>query len=54
MAAKQQTISYSMWPKPNFADIVFSKKDYRSALNGALLFAHYEMSASELKKEVIK
>ena len=54
MAAKQQTISYSMWPKPDFADVVSTKKDYRSSLNGALLFAHYEMSASELKKEVVK
>jgi hypothetical protein len=54
MAAKQQTISYSMWPKPDFADVVLTKKDYRSSLNGALLFAHYEMSASDLKKEVVK
>lgn len=54
MAAKQQTISYSMWPKPDFADVVLTKKDYRSALNGALLYAHYEMSAVELKKEVVK
>lgn len=55
MAAKKSSSGvFVSWPKPNFQHAVKSNKHFRSHYNAALLYAHYELSASELKKEVVK
>lgn len=42
------------WPKPVFANVVKTNKHFDRYFHGALLYAHYELSASDLKKEVAK
>lgn len=56
MAGKRQVSSgvHVSWPKPNFAQTVKTHKNFKSNFQGAMLYAHYEMSAIDLKKEVIK
>lgn len=45
---------YVSWPKPEFKDVIRTHKHYKSNYNAALMYVHYEVSASDLKKEVIK
>lgn len=45
---------YYGWPKPNFSLILKSNKDYDRNYRAAMMYAHYELSSSDLKKEVIK
>lgn len=45
---------YVMWAKPVFANIVKTNKNYKRNYHAALMYAHNEMTASELKKEVVK
>lgn len=54
MAEKRQVSSYASWPRPEFAHTVKTNKNFNSNYRGALLYAHYELSSSELKKEVVK
>ncbi|HEY6437613.1 MAG TPA: hypothetical protein VIY47_13560, partial [Ignavibacteriaceae bacterium] len=58
MATKKSTrkISghHSHWPKPIFSEVVKTNKNYRSNYQAALMYAHYELTAAELKKETIK
>ena len=54
MAGKKQSSVFSMWPKPIFTNLVKTNRNFRSNYQGAMLYAHYEMSAIELKKEVVK
>ena len=57
MAGKKQvkqTIGFNGWSKPNFTTIVKTNKNFTSNFNGAMLYAHYELSTIELKKEVVK
>lgn len=42
------------WPKPDFAELVSTHKRYQSAYRAALMYAHYELSSGDLKKEVIR
>jgi hypothetical protein len=42
------------WAKPDFSILKKEHKNYTSNYNAALMYAHYEMKSSELKKEVIK
>lgn len=42
------------WPKPNFAHTVKTHKNFKTNFQGAMLYAHYEMTANELMKEIIK
>lgn len=42
------------WPKPNFAQTVKTHKNFKSNFQGAMLYAHYELSANELMKEIVK
>lgn len=54
MAVKKYKGSFTDWPKPIFAQTVRTNKHYRQHYQGALMYAHYEMSSIELKKEVVK
>ena len=54
MAEKRNTTSFTMWSKPDFNNVVRTHKSYRSNYNAAMLYAHYEMSSIDLKKEAIK
>ena len=56
MAGKKQSAAavFSMWPKPIFTNTVKTNRNFKSNYEGAMLYAHYEMSATELKKEVVK
>ena len=54
MAVKKMSGVYVSWPKPDFEYTVKTHKHFRRNFHGAMLYAHYEMTASELKKEVTK
>jgi len=54
MAVKKMSGVYVSWPKPDFEYTVKTHKHFRRNFHGAMLYAHYELTASELKKEVNK
>lgn len=54
MAGKRIVKSYASWPKPIWALVVKTNKNFRSNYQGALLYAHYELTSAELKKEAVK
>jgi len=54
MASKKSSGVHVSWPRPDFAATVKTNKKFKSNYDGAILYAHYELSASDLKKEVIK
>ncbi len=55
MAGKKKASGVHLsWPRPNFTICVKSNKQFMSNYRGALTYAHYEISASDLKKETLK
>ena len=54
MAVKKMSGVYVSWPKPDFEYTVKTNKHFRRNFHGAMLYAHYELTAAELKKEVNK
>ena len=54
MAGRKLVTSYASWPRPIFATVLKTNKDFKSNYEGAILYAHYELSSIELKKEVVK
>jgi hypothetical protein len=54
MAGKKTNNSYVSWAKPDFLHTVKTNKNFKTHFNGAMLYAHYELSAIDLKKEVVK
>ena len=46
--------SFLGWPKPDFTKTKKANKTYDSHYRGALMYAHYEMNKSDLKKETLK
>ncbi|HEY6438018.1 MAG TPA: hypothetical protein VIY47_15615 [Ignavibacteriaceae bacterium] len=55
MVAKKKVSSVHLsWPKPHFTHTVKTDKHFMRNFHGAMLYAHYELSSSELKKEVVK
>jgi hypothetical protein len=54
MAGKKYTGSFTGWPKPHFSYVVKTNKHYKQHYQGALMYAHYELSSIDLKKEVVK
>jgi len=54
MAGKKNTSSFMSWPKPHFAYVVKTNKHYKQHYQGAMMYAHYELSSIDLKKEVVK
>lgn len=56
MARKKQgpVIGANGWTMPYWPAVVKTNKDFRSNFHSAILYAHYELSAIELKKEIIK
>ena len=58
MATKKSTRRTSgvhlSWPKPNFTSVKKTDKNFRANYQGAIMYAHYELSQADLKKEVIK
>ena len=54
MAAKKTAAVTASWPKPDFGDTVKTSKNFRRNFHGAMLYVHYEITATELKREVTK
>jgi len=54
MAGKKSSGVHVSWPKPNFAYTVKTNKNFKSNFQVAMLYAHYELTSSELKREVLK
>jgi len=54
MAGKKKITSYASWPKPVWATVVKTNKNFKSNYQGAMMYAHYELNSSDLKKEVVK
>jgi len=58
MATKKSTRKTSgvhlSWPRPNFEHVVKTNKNFKANYQGAIMYAHYELSQADLKKEVIK
>ena len=54
--AKQKQLSqvYVGWPKPDFQYTVLTNKNFTRHFNNAMLYAQYEMTTAELKREVVK
>lgn len=53
MAVKKMSGVYVSWPKPSFALAVKTNKNFRTQFHGAMMYAHYELSPSELKRETM-
>jgi hypothetical protein len=53
MAIKRQT-NFTGWTKPIFSDVVKTHKNFEANYRAAMMYAHYELSSSDLKKEVAK
>ncbi len=56
MARKKQgpVIGANGWTMPHWSTVVKTNKEFRSNFHSAMLYAHYELSAIELKKEMVK
>jgi hypothetical protein len=54
MADRKINTSYASWPKPIFSTVVKTNKNFKSNYEGAILYAHYELTSIELKREVVK
>lgn len=55
MAGKKRTADvFVAHTKPVFAQVVKTNKNFRANFQGALMYAHYELTTADLKKEVIK
>ena len=54
MAEKKLSAVYVSWPKPDFEHAVKTHKQFRRNFYGAMQYVHYELSAVELKREVVK
>ncbi len=54
MAGRKRAEDYSVYSKPKFTDIVKTNKNYKTALQGAMMYAHYELSDIDMKRETIK
>jgi hypothetical protein len=58
MATKKSTRKTSgvhlSWPRPNFLEVKKTNKNFKANYQGAIMYAHYELSTADLKKEVIK
>jgi hypothetical protein len=55
MAAKRSISGVHLsWPKPDFSHTVKTDKHFMRNFHGAMLYAHYELSSIDLKKEVVK
>lgn len=52
MAVRKLSEIHASWPKPLFHTIVKTHKTFRTNFYAAITYAHYELSASSLKKEV--
>ena len=53
MAGKKMSGVYVSWPKPTFALTVKTNKNFRTNFHAAMMYAHYELTSNELKKETI-
>lgn len=54
MASKKLIKMYSVWPKPNFLLVKKTNKDYENNYHKAMMYAHYELTSAQLKKEILK
>jgi hypothetical protein len=53
MAGKKSSGVFVSWPKPTFALTVKTNKNFRTNFHAAMMYAHYEMTSNELKKETM-
>lgn len=54
MAGKKLSKVYVSWPRPVFTSVVKTNKSFKANYDAAIMYAHYELSSSDLKKEVVK
>ena len=54
MTKTARNTTFTFWAKPNWAKMVKTDKHYRGHYNRALLYAHYELSTTELKRETTR
>jgi len=54
MAGKKLSGVHVSWPRPSFTLVVRTNKEFRQYYHAAMMYAHYELSSSELKKEVLR
>lgn len=53
MAAKKMSGVYVSWPKPSFITTVKTNKNFMQNFHGAMMYAHYELTSAELKRETL-
>jgi len=53
MAGKKSSGVFVSWPKPTFALTIKTNKNFRTNFHAAMMYAHYEMTSNELKKETM-
>lgn len=53
MAGKKLSAVYVSWPKPHFHTVVKTNKQFRTNFHMAMTYAHYELTAGNLKREVM-
>lgn len=54
MAKKIVSNVYLSWPRPDFANVVKTNKEFKAHYQAAIMYAHYELTSADLKKEVLK
>lgn len=52
MAGKKSSGVHVSWPKPLFSTVVRANKNFRTNFHMAMTYAHYELTSSNLKREV--
>jgi len=53
MASNKNNDNCLIWSKPIFNLIVITHKDFKSNFHAAMIYAHYELSSLQLKKETL-
>lgn len=46
--------NFVLWARPDFTSVVKTHRSFERNFHGAMMYAHYELSAADLKKEAIK
>jgi len=54
MAAKKLSGVYVSWPHPDFTLTVKTNKNFKVNFHAAMMYAHYELTSIELKRETVK
>jgi hypothetical protein len=54
MAAKKLSGVHVSWPRPDFTLSVKTNKNFKTNFHAAMMYAHYELTSTELKRETVK